>query len=98
MIVETRVTRLRAGENSSLMLGRFNVPAARFSLHTGDSGRNGRITMSGRAGITPLIRVYRQAACDSLTPKPEIAGRLAAYATHSPLIEATRRPPKFEHA
>jgi hypothetical protein len=39
------------------MLGRFNVPAARFSCQIGDSGRKGRMTMSGMAGIKPDISV-----------------------------------------
>ena len=30
-----------------------------FACHFGDSGRNGRITISGIAGINPLISVYR---------------------------------------
>ena len=36
-------------------LGRFSVPASFFSRHAGDSGRNGRIRISGSAGITPEI-------------------------------------------
>ena len=48
------------GWNSSTMLGRLSVPAAFFCCQTGDSGRNGRIRMSGSAGITPEISVYRQ--------------------------------------
>jgi len=31
---------------------RFNVPAAFFSLHTGDSGRKGRMTISGTMPIS----------------------------------------------
>lgn len=46
-----------AGENSSAMLGRLSVPAAFFAAHLGDSGRNGRITISGSAGMMPLISV-----------------------------------------
>ena len=57
MIVVTIVVRRSAGENSSPRLGRRSVPAARFSAHTGDSGRNGRIRMSGIAGINPDISV-----------------------------------------
>ena len=30
--------------------------------HWGDSGRNGRMMISGMAGMRPLINVYRQAA------------------------------------
>ncbi len=33
----------------AVMEGRFNVPAARFSAHFGDSGKNGRITINGMA-------------------------------------------------
>ena len=45
------------------MLGRFSVPAFRFCNHAGDSGRNGRMKINGRAGITPEIRVQRHATC-----------------------------------
>ena len=48
------------------MLGRCSVPAARFAAQAGDSGKNGRITISGMAGISPDISVYRQAACGCL--------------------------------
>ena len=64
-IVVTMVVRLNCGVNSSPKLGRFSVPAFFFSSQTGDSGRNGRITISGIAGISPDINVYRhQASCD----------------------------------
>ena len=36
-------------------LGRRSVPFAFFSCHTGDSGRNGRMMISGIAGITAEI-------------------------------------------
>ena len=39
------------------MLGRFSVPAAFFCCQIGDSGRNGRMRISGMAGITPDINV-----------------------------------------
>ena len=55
--VVTIVVRRNSGRKSSKMLGRFKVPAAFFWYHVGDSGRNGRMTMSGRAGTTPDIKV-----------------------------------------
>ena len=57
MIVVSRVVRRYSGENNSQMLGRLSVPAAFFACHLGDSGKNGRITISGIAGISPLISV-----------------------------------------
>jgi len=39
------------------MAGRRSVPDAFFCCHAGDSGRNGRIRISGSAGITPEINV-----------------------------------------
>ena len=57
MIVVTIVVRRSSGEKSWAMLGRFSVPAAFFSAQAGDSGRNGRITSSGIAGITPEMSV-----------------------------------------
>ena len=55
--VVTRVVRRRSGDSSARKLGRLSVPAARLSAHVGDSGRKGRSSMSGMAGITPDIRV-----------------------------------------
>jgi len=55
------------GRNSSAKLGRFNVPAFFFSAHAGDSGRNGRMMMRGRAGMTPESSVYRHASCSPCT-------------------------------
>ena len=63
MSVDTTVVRSKAGENSCMMLGRFNVPASFFCFQTGDSGRNGRMKMSGMAGSSPDIKVYRHGAC-----------------------------------
>ena len=57
MIVVTIVVRRNAGENSAAMLGRFSVPAAFFCCQIGDSGRNGRMRISGIAGIRPDISV-----------------------------------------
>ena len=57
MIVVTIVVRRNCGRNSSAKLGRFSVPAAFFSCHAGDSGRNGRMMISGIAGMTPDISV-----------------------------------------
>ncbi len=57
MIVVTIVVRRRSGANSAAMLGRLSVPAAFFCCQAGDSGRNGRIRISGMAGMTPDISV-----------------------------------------
>ena len=57
MIVVTIVVCANRGWNSSPKLGRFSVPASFFSRHAGDSGRNGRIRISGIAGMTPDISV-----------------------------------------
>ena len=57
MIVVTIVVRANCGLNNSPKLGRFNVPARFFSCHTGDSGRKGRMTIRGIAGIRPDISV-----------------------------------------
>jgi hypothetical protein len=61
----TIVVRRNLGANSWAMLGRRSVPAAFFAAHAGLSGKNGRMTISGIAGISPDISVYRQAACSS---------------------------------
>ena len=55
MIVVTIVVFRNCGAKSCAMLGRLSVPAARFCRQIGDSGRKGRITISGIAGITPDI-------------------------------------------
>ena len=60
--VETIVTRRRPGANSGRSPGRRNPPSRRLRSHTGDSGRNGRTSMSGIAGISPHSSVYRQAS------------------------------------
>ena len=57
MIVVTIVVRRSAGAKSAAMLGRFSVPASFFCCQIGDSGRNGRIRISGIAGSTPDIKV-----------------------------------------
>lgn len=57
MIVVTIVVRRKAGENSSPIVGRCKVPAARFAAQIGDSGRNGRMRIKGNAGMTPDISV-----------------------------------------
>ena len=59
MIVVTIVVKLNSRENNSPMLGRLKVPAAFFAAHFGDSGRNGRIIISGIAGTMPLINAWR---------------------------------------
>ena len=55
--VVTSVVLIKAGEKSSAMLGRLRVPACFFSIHFGDSGKNGRMISSGIAGISPDISV-----------------------------------------
>ena len=57
MIVVTIVVRRSSGEKSAAMLGRLSVPAAFFCCQAGDSGRNGRMRISGIAGITPDMSV-----------------------------------------
>ena len=57
MMVVTIVVRRRAGVNSAAKLGRRSVPARFFAIQAGDSGRNGRMTISGMAGRTPEISV-----------------------------------------
>ena len=52
MIIVTHVVRANCGWNNARKLGRFKVPAAFFSAHAGDSGRNGRITISGSAAAS----------------------------------------------
>jgi len=58
MIVVTSVVRRNSGENNAPRLGRRSVPAALLAAHLGDSGRNGRITIKGIAGMMPLISVW----------------------------------------
>ena len=56
------VVRLNCGANNAAKLGRLSWPASFFFCHTGDSGRKGRMIISGMAGINPLINVYRHTA------------------------------------
>ena len=51
------VVLLNCGANNALKLGRLSWPESFFFYHTGDSGRNGRMRISGMAGINPLINV-----------------------------------------
>ena len=53
----TIVVLRRSPWNSSARLGRLSVPACFFSRQAGDSGRKGRMSISGMAGITPEISV-----------------------------------------
>ena len=53
----TIVVRRSSGAKSAAMLGRLSVPAARLAAQIGDSGRKGRIRISGKAGIRPDISV-----------------------------------------
>jgi hypothetical protein len=57
MIVVTIVVRANPGENNSAKLGRFKVPASFLACQAGDSGKKGRIMISGMAGISPDISV-----------------------------------------
>jgi hypothetical protein len=57
MIVVTIVVRRSSGVKSAATEGRFSVPAAFFACHAGDSGRKGRMMMSGSAGMTPEMSV-----------------------------------------
>ena len=82
------------------MLGRFSVPAIFLFFQAGDSGKNGRIKISGIAGINPEINVYRQAACGSAIVPSELknsgigtAGNSAAHFTDRLLANATSNPP-----
>src|SRR5262245_37942634 len=95
------VVRRSSGANSSRKLGRFKVPASFFFCHEGDSGKNGRMTISGIAGINPDINVYRHAASGFLISPRKLKklgnstenGMSAAYFTASPLAYATSNPP-----
>ncbi len=51
------VVRRSSGVKSAASDGRRSVPAAFFSRQAGDSGRNGRIRISGSAGMTPEMSV-----------------------------------------
>ena len=55
--VVTIVVRRNCGVNSSAIDGRRSVPAAFFACQAGDSGRKGRMMISGSAGNTPEINV-----------------------------------------
>ena len=58
------------GAKISRNRGRRSVPAAFFAAQVGDSGRKGRITIKGIAGIRPEIKVYRQEAWElAIGPK-----------------------------
>src|SRR6266550_1138797 len=62
MIVVMIVVRASSGEKIAARLGRRIVPDNFFNRHAGDSGRNGRMMISGIAGMSPEISVYRHAA------------------------------------
>src|SRR5262249_52303821 len=91
--VDTRVVLLSSGLNMAAMLGRFRVPSSFFCFQVGDSGKKGRMMINGIAGITPEIKVYRQASC-----APRIAGRLAPHFAASPNAPLTIKPPTEETA
>jgi hypothetical protein len=106
MIVVTIVVRRRSLLNNAAILGRFNVPASFACCHFGDSGRNGRIKISGMAGMSPDISVYRHAALPlAISPPKKLshsgrltAGSEAAHVNASPLAIATSSPPMEENA
>src|SRR5665213_2906279 len=81
------------GMNNSPILGRLSVPASFFFSQAGDSGRNGRMKISGKAGITPEIKVQRQASCS-----PRIAGNCVRYALTSKKEPVANMPPNEENA
>ena len=94
--VVTIVVRRSSGANSAAMLGRFSVPAGLLRVPGGDSGRNGRMMISGMAGMTPDISVYRHGACGSAHGAEPVDcrqacgvadGQTVAVATSSPPIE-----------
>ena len=62
-IAVTIDVRANSGENSAAIVGRLSVPVLRFSAQTGDSGKNGRMMISGIAGMSPEINVYRHGSC-----------------------------------
>ena len=109
-IVVTIVVRRSSGENSAAMLGRLSVPASRFCAQTGDSGRNGRMRISGIAGIRPDISVYRHGGVlmdrsRSMPSERQEArasrwpGKLVAVLRRAmPLATATSSPPTDENA
>ena len=57
MIVVTIVVRRNSGVNNAAKLGRLSVPASFLARHVGDSGRNGRMIISGIAGMSPEMSV-----------------------------------------
>jgi hypothetical protein len=77
------------------MLGRLSVPATFFARHAGDSGKNGRIRISGIAGINPDINVRRHA-----DDWPRTVGNVPAFSmfAKAPLTTAIANPPKDEKA
>src|SRR5262245_10507531 len=97
----------RSGANRAAMLGRLSVPALRLAAHTGDSGKNGRMTISGIAGIRPEISKYRHGACwfaGSIVPIHErklgivIGGKESLKSAQMPAATATSKPPNDENA
>ena len=57
IVVTIVVLRIRRREQLAEARAACSVPACFFCCQTGDSGRNGRITISGIAGTTPEISV-----------------------------------------
>ena len=59
------------------------------------------MTISGIAGITPDISVYRHAACGSVMPvdaEPAIGGQVRGVRNREAVGDATMRPPIDENA
>src|SRR5262245_53732358 len=106
--VEASVVRRSSGENRATMLGRLSVPAFRLAAQIGDPGKNGRITISGNAGIRPEISKYRHGACWNsglMVPKIGVnnsgmamGGNESLKSRQSPAATATIKPPSEENA
>ena len=57
MTAVTMVVWANSGVNSAPRLARLSWPVSRLRAQTGDSGRNGRMRISGIAGISPEMSV-----------------------------------------
>ena len=101
MIVVTIVVRRSSGENSAAMLGRLSVPALFFCCQIGDSGRNGRIRISGIAGMHAghqRVAPRRVRILDADAERDDRRQAAPRRSTHRPLTVATSRPPSDENA
>src|SRR5262245_37292372 len=99
------VVRRNSGDKSCRILGRFRVPACFFWAQIGDSGKNRRMRINGKAGMMPDMSVKRHGArltdmvpkLDSRNPGIVISGRYAAQALAMSQAPPTRRPPIDEN-